>query len=516
MDFAEIRSHLCCNTSDALANEYANKSFWCVQLVGGASGPVGAGTVAFAASDAGPHVIDAPGVLVCRVAGTLPDVGLAVDFADEASWLAAYSRLGEAFREVAQRKERLLGLMDVFGGGADLATIVNAAADIVGAPCSVLDNSFSFLAASDGFPRVVAGGEERRSRSLPADALEFLSERGLMNLRGASGLEVFSWEAADGRTLTNHRATIRERDFVMGTVSFFTDSGPLPSSRQELICYVARILAVELRGNVDFRMNSALSHGRLLRQLVLGDAGEDADLIRERFELFGHRLGAWLNIYVLDHSDDYLPYEQVQALAQRLQPMLGNSIYLIGDSDVLFLGSSDKPDDLGLIDDEGVEVNLMGLGTRLGISSAFADPRLAQSAAEEARRAIALGRRLDPSRKVFAYDRFRIDDVADRADSRLTLRLACFPPLMRLIERDEQEASQLALTLYEHLRAPQDPGLAAGRLYIHKNTLYYRLDKVRKLMGCDFRDAETVARIQLTFHILRATDDAWRALLRDL
>lgn len=519
MDFAEVQSYLCCNTTEALENRFKDVDFQAARIV---AGPLEhpdregvKGTVVFAGEGVDEAALAASGALVCKVKGTLSGLPAAVELADGQAWLAAFSRLAEAFRDLAQRKERLLGLMDGFDGPADLSSIVNVAADIVGAHCSVLDNSMVCLAISDGAPAQVIGVGEHRRHALSQHAMEVLQGKGLVAPKSSLGLTVFDWVGTDGRTYTTHHALILERGVVIGSVGFISEAGPLPASRQELIGYVAKILSVEMQRNGEFLMNKALAHARLLRQLVLGDCPEGPDEVRARFAYFGHELGRYLRVYLLDHSDDYLTYEQVVALTQRLQPFVGNSIYLVADSDVVFLGSSDEWG-ASPLDEEGVEVNLMGMSTRLGVSAPFTDPTLVQAHVEQARRAAALGRELDDGRKVYSYERFRIDDVIARADSRLTLRLACFEPLMRLIERDESEGSQLAITLYEHLRSPQNPGEAAARLFIHKNTLYYRLDKIREVMGCDFHDAETIARIQLTFHILRATDDTWRELLKEL
>ena len=70
-------------------------------------------------------------------------------------------------------------------------------------------------------------------------------------------------------------------------------------------------------------------------------------------------------------------------------------------------------------------------------------------------------------------------------------------------------------TLWCYLEDPEHPAEVASRLFIHKNTLYFRLDKIRKVMGCDFRDGETIAKIVMTYHVLHQ-QNRFRPLGTDL
>ena len=75
---------------------------------------------------------------------------------------------------------------------------------------------------------------------------------------------------------------------------------------------------------------------------------------------------------------------------------------------------------------------------------------------------------------------------------------------MRVIEHDADAHGALAATLHAYLLAGGDADAAAERLFIHKNTLYYRLGRIRELMGGDFRSGAVVAQIMVSFEVLRA------------
>ena len=139
----------------------------------------------------------------------------------------------------------------------------------------------------------------------------------------------------------------------------------------------------------------------------------------------------------------------------------------------------------------------------IGISSIFVNPERMPYHTDEAKRALKLGRRLDPDARIYSFSAYRLLDLANNVTDLKTLYSYRYPPLVHVIDLDRENNTHLAYTLYEYLQDPAHPQAVADKLFIHKNTLYWRLEKIRSIMGRDFKDAETIANIQITFHILR-------------
>ena len=73
---------------------------------------------------------------------------------------------------------------------------------------------------------------------------------------------------------------------------------------------------------------------------------------------------------------------------------------------------------------------------------------------------------------------------------------------MLLIADDLKHSTALTYTLYVYLQNPSQPLVACKLLFIHKNTLYYRLDRIRAIMGVDIKDGWVLTQIMMTFLIL--------------
>ena len=66
------------------------------------------------------------------------------------------------------------------------------------------------------------------------------------------------------------------------------------------------------------------------------------------------------------------------------------------------------------------------------------------------------------------------------------LREACDPALTRLVEYDRESNTEYYDTLIAYLRHGCDVSATAAELHVHRNSLYYRIDKIKKLLDVEF------------------------------
>jgi DNA-binding PucR family transcriptional regulator len=66
-----------------------------------------------------------------------------------------------------------------------------------------------------------------------------------------------------------------------------------------------------------------------------------------------------------------------------------------------------------------------------------------------------------------------------------------------LFQYDAQKHSDLVETLCRYLESGCNHANAAQALIVHRNTLKYRLDRIREIAGCDLADPDTRFNLQL-------------------
>lgn len=422
---------------------------------------------------------------------------------DYLEWLDALELLSAEFRILYRKKESILNLTSLVNRGTTLEKLVNEAAGIVDAPASVLDNSLSFLAYSHHFPFYITQGRESTPGTLPDDALALMRKKGLVRPSKAVDLLTFEWVNFEGDTVTNHFSFIHSRSTIVGSISFFTRNSHLRKSRADMIPAIAQVLSIQMQKSNSYLLNKSLYYTHIFSQLEEGSFSGSSQDLQRQLSLFGYQLQRHLHIFYIDISREYTPAEQVRQLARQMHPSIENSFYVIKETHIIFVASSPNIKEDGFYDKEALEKILRGTSISIGISSIYLDLKMTPSYIHEAERAIQVGRKLNPDKCIFPFADYRLLDLVYCAQDNTNLYSYRFPPLMHVVDLDEQNDTMLTNTLYEYLQNPDDPMAVAKKLFIHRNTLYYRLDKIREIMGCDFKDAETIACIQMSFHVFR-------------
>ncbi len=122
----------------------------------------------------------------------------------------------------------------------------------------------------------------------------------------------------------------------------------------------------------------------------------------------------------------------------------------------------------------------------------------------DASAALYLGDRLVGTDRVHCLDNLGIPALIGPADQQTKLELAIhlLSPL--------GEAPELVQTLQTFLQCDCSPSRAAEKLFVHRNTLGYRLDKISALTGLDPRrfDDAVQLRLALIFHDLAQQEEA--------
>ena len=81
------------------------------------------------------------------------------------------------------------------------------------------------------------------------------------------------------------------------------------------------------------------------------------------------------------------------------------------------------------------------------------------------------------------------------------MKAYCDKLIIPLIEYDVTNGSELLGTLECYLNHEMNLQDAAQAMYIHKNTLKYRLQKIQEILGVKLKDTTVIASIKLALKI---------------
>lgn len=150
---------------------------------------------------------------------------------------------------------------------------------------------------------------------------------------------------------------------------------------------------------------------------------------------------------------------------------------------------------VGLMRSGGESAISVGVGT---IRDGIAGIRRSHG---EARQALLLGRRMQGPGHLTLFGDLGVYRLIFAAEGLPELRDLYAQSLGELLAYDRQNNADLVSTLDAFFAANGSPKEAAERLGVHRNTVLYRLDRVRDITGYDLDDAGLRLRLQLALHI---------------
>lgn len=148
-----------------------------------------------------------------------------------------------------------------------------------------------------------------------------------------------------------------------------------------------------------------------------------------------------------------------------------------------------------------VQEALPGLRISAGVSRPVSGPRGFAVGRVEASDAVGIAQKLLGGGRTVHYGQVGIERLLFHLLGNRELERFALDVLGELLTYDAQHQGELVETLDVFLRCNGNHVRAARELHLHRNTLLYRLDRVREILSRDLEDAETRLALQVALRI---------------
>lgn len=138
----------------------------------------------------------------------------------------------------------------------------------------------------------------------------------------------------------------------------------------------------------------------------------------------------------------------------------------------------------------------------IGASRVFTEITSLKEAFREAHVAITLGCRYHPEEHYFFYDEYLLYAFLESATKHFDTEKYYAPEVKILLEYDHVNGTELALTAKTYLASGRSPQVTAEKMFLHKNTLYYRLQRIEEICHISFENPDTCFGMELTFRLM--------------
>ena len=138
---------------------------------------------------------------------------------------------------------------------------------------------------------------------------------------------------------------------------------------------------------------------------------------------------------------------------------------------------------------------------KAGVSLLFDDISGLKKYYDEAHDAFEVGCMLDPDLSIYTFEEYGIYVMLRTVASAEDLSRYLHTALPRLEAYDRDNGSNLELTLYTYLRCSCNTTETADALFLHRNSVIYRLRRIEELCEIDLNDIDTRFRLRLSYAV---------------
>lgn len=121
---------------------------------------------------------------------------------------------------------------------------------------------------------------------------------------------------------------------------------------------------------------------------------------------------------------------------------------------------------------------------------------------KQALRAIELGVCEEDSPGLFRYERYYSDHLKNVFTQKESATTFCHPKMRLLLDYDRKHGSELARTLYFYLLNERSIAATAAAMFMHRNSIVYRIRKIESLIGEGLDDASERQYLILSYRLM--------------
>ncbi len=138
---------------------------------------------------------------------------------------------------------------------------------------------------------------------------------------------------------------------------------------------------------------------------------------------------------------------------------------------------------------------------KTGVSSEINDFLLISKSYRQAYIALEMGRSGSSTNWCYYFQDYMLDYMISSASQEVPVRMLCDDALRKLQEYDEENHAEMYQTLLVYLRQERNMLRTARALFIHRSTLSYRLERIRKITGMNLDDVQVRLRLLLSYYM---------------
>lgn len=379
-------------------------------------------------------------------------------------------------------------------------SIIEAAYEILMNPILLVDNSFKILASCQDVASV-------RSDLKTQQELGYVIEENVNAIKQARLYEHARMEHAPyytkdaGASEGWITALIHIHGIETAHIAVSDSNHPFTDIDIEFVDFLCRIVSLELQKDDFYRSNESLMHSSFLSEL-LSNHMLDISTIERRANILNWKLTDSLRIITISEQHSNIFAKKAQLISKQLHAILPNNHWVIYEGRIVFLVALQDPSLEALISKSDLK-DYLKINHLIGsVSRAFPHLIYCSRFYNESLAAYQLGQRFQPDGILHFYNDYVCQHIGSILAEKYTLSDFYHPAISKIQNYDHIHKTHLLDSLAEYLKHPDNPTAAAKNLFIHKNTYFYRISKIKELFTLDLSNGEERLKLHLSLKFM--------------
>lgn len=436
-----------------------------------------------------------------------PNVNL-IWLASGSDLFACYNVLQTSFLENQQLTSIVRRILNAHFSNQGLQYLIEEAAIALKKPIVVVDPAYRYIAYHLGdlpdndttLSQVMS--EEIANETVLDEAVAYIRDSQIDSqiARTKGPYEQFN-EMLQCNTMT---LAVMVRGVCVAHVMMMELDEPFGDLDREAFVRIAQFVAQELQKSEVWGPTSG-EMGSYFLENLLNDRSPSVAVTRRRLKALNFHPKELLYAVCLHAPGEGLSQVQCEHVAAQLRPILHHSLYTRHHQQLVAVLSRDMDEGLSERTVRKLREVATLNGLTVGVSNVYRSITDTRRGYEQARAAIRYGTTMSHPLDdgcLFRYCDYAYAQALDLAGRRMNLLMLCHPALRQLMEYDEDHGGELMETLFCYLQVAGSTARAAKLLNLHKNTMLYRLGRIKEVLGMDLGNGEDLFMLQMSFRAL--------------
>lgn len=380
--------------------------------------------------------------------------------------------------------------------------IIDKSYEFFGNPIYLVDNHFNSIAFSKNQIDNTIWNDMKTKGIISDEGISLLKNQNVFKTEIQHEKPYFSGSAGSGdldfRRLVS---LVKINKKKVATIVVWESNKPFRKIDLEIAELLSNVISIKLKNSLNIPFAKSLVLENFFRDILNGKVSDNEIIIDTLSSL------NWVikdNLYII--TADTIEFDDTKItqefLCSKLEELINGSYAFTYNNYIILLVSRSGKDMISTEEFGSLETFCSQYKIYAGVSKLFRGYENMRKHFKQSVEALSMGRKVDKKKALFHFQDYMVNYIIDIIKKQRLLKDFCHPALLELVKYDNENNTQYACTLLQYLNNERNIAHTSYVMHIHRNTLLYRLEKIRKIIKCNLDDSEVRLQLLLSYKFL--------------